>query len=523
MTTSKYKIFYEWFLWLLTVSLLISFIVLLVYFNNTAWIGITSVLSLWFIISVFTSFYIFNSERMPNVKLCWITCVMCIPLLGCIIFYWFGVFPFKKKKMKEYANLLSKFYDSNDFLYSYDFLNDTNISSSLKKIFKYGLNIHKPITINNNIKLLKNSFEFYSATIECIKKAKKFINIQTYIIKKSNFFDIVADLLIEKAKEGVIVNFMYDWIGGLIKNPKEKILNMKKNGINVATFNTFKYNPFTGQTNYRSHRKCIIIDNEIAIYGGSNLSDDYLNLVRNNNYWKDINFKVEGEIVNSINIIFALDWENYTLRSIPIKIKKQFIENKEFYFPQYKKNIEPKICQFIESSPLIKENIIHDMLVNLIGTATERIWIITPYFYPSDDIMNQLIAASYSGIDIRIIVPGNSDDKKYILTINRNNYKKLLNAGAKLYEYYGFIHGKELIIDDQLSLVGTFNFDHRSLYSNFETGLLISNRIWNQTLTTRFEELCASSKYITYSEWITTQTFKNRLQAKIFNLLNPLF
>ncbi|MBO6021292.1 hypothetical protein J6P68_00280 [bacterium] len=101
---------------------------------------------------------------------------------------------------------------------------------------------------------------------------------------------------------------------------------------------------------------------------------------------------------------------------------------------------------------------------------------ITPYFYPSDDILNQLVAAAYAGIDVRIIVPGNVDDKKYILLINRYNYKRLLNAGVKIYEYFGFMHGKEVIIDNDLSLMGTFNFDHRSLYTNFETALLVNNK-----------------------------------------------
>ena len=524
MRTSWFKYFYIWLLSTIAITLFIAFVVLLVYFDANAWIGITTVFIAWFIISCITSFFIFNSERLLNVKLCWILWVMCFPLLGLIIFYWFGIFPFKKNKLKEYSKLLNAYYDKEQFKFTKEFLNSIQTNKDIKKAFKYGLNINQPILLNNDLVLLDHIDEFYNAIMQTINDAKKFINVQTYIVKKSAFFNVLADLLIKKAHEGIKINFMYDWIGGLINNPKTKINEMKKAGINVATFNTFRFNPFTGQTNYRSHRKCLIVDNKIAIYGGSNLSDDYFNLVMKNNFWKDINIKIEGEIVNSLNIMFAIDWQNYTLNSINRNIKNIFINNKEFYFSKNKEiHLQNNICQMVESSPLLKENTIHDIIINLIGLANERIWIITPYFYPSDDILNQLVAAAYAGIDVRIIVPGNVDDKRYILLINRYNYKRLLNAGVKIYEYFGFMHGKEVIIDNDLSLMGTFNFDHRSLYSNFETALLVNNKEWNLTLINEFLELTKTSKLITKSEWYKTQTWINKIKVKIFNLIHPLF
>lgn len=528
MNILKYKIFYEWFLWIIALSLLVAFIVLLVYFNSDAWIGITCVFCLWFLISVFTTIHIFNSDRMPNVKLSWIICIMCMPLIGIVIFFWFGIFPFKKKKLKEYAELYDIFQTNYEYDFGKRFLQNPEISEYYKKAFSYGLNIKKPISSNNNIELLSDIDTFYKSIIDTIKSAKKFINIQTYIVRKSTFFNVIADLLIKKAQEGIIVNFMYDWVGSFFKNPKNKIYEMKKSGIHVAIFNTFKYNPITGKTNYRSHRKCLIVDNKIAIYGGSNLSDDYFNLVPLNNFWKDINFKIEGTVVNYINILFAIDWENYTFHSISKEIKLQFLKNKEFYFEKNKFNYlkdqkNEVICQFIESSPLINESTIHDIILNLVGIASKKIWITTPYFSPSNDIINQLIIAAYAGIDVRLILPGNSDDKKYIVLINRSTYKRLIDAGIKIYEYYGFMHGKELIIDDELSLIGTFNFDHRSLYSNFETAVLIKNKEWNNTLSKEFLKLTNTSRFITYEFWISTQTLFNRLKAKTYNLLNPLF
>lgn len=526
MTISKLKIIYEWILWIIGVGLLVTWIVLLIYYNGNAWIGSTVVFIVWFLVSVLVCFVIFNSSRTINNKLCWIVCIMCIPLIGLIIFCSFGIFPFKKNKLKEYSHLSTRFYTKEDYTFSKLFINSNHTDKSIRKAFYYGLSIHKPITKCNQFTLLDNVDELYIAILSAIKQAKKFINIQTYIVKKSIFFDVLAKMLIEKAKEGVVINFMYDWVGGLFNNPKNTLKLMKTHGINIATFNTFRFNPFSGQTNYRSHRKCIIVDNKVAIYGGSNISDDYFNLVQTNNYWKDINVKVEGEIVNSLNVVFANDWSQYTLNSINNEIKQQFINNKEFYFPKYDFSSlikQDNICQFVESSPLLYENTIHDIILNLIGSANERIWITTPYFYPSDDIINQLVAAAYAGIDVKIIVPGNVDNKKYILLINRFNYKRLFDAGIKVYEYYGFMHGKELIIDHKLTLMGTFNFDYRSLYSNFETALLIDNREWNKTVTNEYHNLISTSKQVNESIWISTQTFWNKFKVYCMNLIHPLF
>ncbi|MBO6023158.1 hypothetical protein J6W34_02810 [bacterium] len=135
---------------------------------------------------------------------------MCFPLLGLIIFYWFGIFPFKKNKLKEYSKLLNAYYDKEQFKFTKEFLNSMQTNKDIKKAFKYGLNINQPILLNNDLVLLDHIDEFYNAIMQTINDAKKFINVQTYIVKKSAFFNVLADLLIKKAHEGIKINFMYD-------------------------------------------------------------------------------------------------------------------------------------------------------------------------------------------------------------------------------------------------------------------------------------------------------------------------
>ncbi|MDE6476602.1 MAG: phosphatidylserine/phosphatidylglycerophosphate/cardiolipin synthase family protein [Mycoplasmoidaceae bacterium] len=268
--------------------------------------------------------------------------------------------------------------------------------------------------------------------------------------------------LIKKVKAGVKVRFIYDWVGCANRFPKKYIKELKEAGVCIAKFNPHGLNIFKGATNFRSHRKGIIIDNKIALYGGSNIGDEYLSIDKKTNYFKDLNYIVEGEVVNSLNLLFCQDFCFMT------DIKRDSKQFNDVYKKLNKILVPKKVsnvthAQVVESSPDYEGKTIKNQILNLILKAKRSINIISPYFFPTDDIVDCLIIASQSGIKVRLVCPGQNDDKTFVTLLNRNNYKKMIDAKIKVYEFNGFIHSKLMIIDNKYVFTGSNNLDYRSL------------------------------------------------------------
>ena len=376
--------------------------------------------------------------------------------------------------------------------------------------------MNSPIYENNNIEVIDQS-DLFKKTIEVIRNAKEFIHIQFYIISDCLWFYLLMSELVKKADEGIKIRFMYDWAGSHKRFNKSNLNYLEKHGIEVEQFNPQSFNKYTSITNFRSHRKSVIVDNKYCITGGSNIGDEYLNLKKNYDNWKDLNFIIEGEIVNSINLRFCNDWINYT------NFKKRKNSDINFFknFTIHKAKGKD-VCQIINSSPEFDLYVYKEMLMSKISLAKKTIWIFTPYLLIPDEIINNLLVASYRGVDVRIMVPHYPDDKKFILTSNRSSYKKLIKANIRIYEYYGFLHSKAVIIDDDQSLIGTNNLDYRSLVINFETSISVISEEFNKKMKTIFLEDQKNSRLI--SLYYLNEQFNMR--QKIFNsfisIIHPL-
>jgi cardiolipin synthase len=218
---------------------------------------------------------------------------------------------------------------------------------------------------------------------------------------------------------------------------------------------------FKGSTNYRLHRKALIVDNKYALYGGSNIGDEYLSMLRSCNYWRDQNFLLEGEIVNSINISFINDWISFTDYSVSYQQKKGLTDNLSKYLiiHQTQNKVRMQLCT---SAPNSVDKGIMNTMSTMILHAKKSVELVTPYFAPTELCSSALNIAARSGVKVRIILPGKPDNKNFIVTVNRGQYLELLNMPCEVYEYNGFIHSKYLIIDDEYVFLTTANFDYRS-------------------------------------------------------------
>lgn len=513
----KLKIWIYGFIATIFVAISILLILLIVYAYNIP-AAIWTVFIIAHVIDCCFAFYIMNSARFPIIKLCWVFVVMALPLLGVCIFLIFGTTPFRRKQWAEF-NFQQKDFIKNETFYSNDKL---NISKDEHLLFDYAKNnSFRPIYKHNSIRVISFNNDLFDESIKLIRSAKNFIHIQMYILHDGFFSKAIQKELIAKAKQGVKVRLMYDWVGCVNKIKSSYFNELKKNGVVVAQFNPHGINIFKGATNFRSHRKSIIIDNKKALYGGSNIGDEYLSIDKNTNFFKDLNFIVEGEIVNTINLLFCQD---FCYMSDIIKDSKEFKEvhdNLSTILVPYKADNE-LYAQIVDSSPDYENKTIKNELLQLIIKAKKSIDLISPYFIPTDDIVDALTIASQSGTKIRIIFPGENDNKSFVKMVNRSYYQKLHNAHIELFEFNGFIHSKLMIIDGEYVFTGSYNLDYRSLWINFENAILFKDKTVASELQTLFDYTIVNSTKVDINFMSINIHKSDKFRISFMNVFYPL-
>lgn len=424
----------------------------------------------------------------------------------------FGIIPLSIRNFKDSKLKNKDFHKYENYEFTKKYIKENELDDL---IFVYNFN-KSPIYKNNKYTFIDQK-ELMKASIDLINSAEEFIHIHYYIISDCLWFDEISKALINKAKENIKIRLMYDWAGSYKRIKKSSIAKLKKSGIEIEVFNPKTFNLYTSNTNFRSHRKGIIIDNKKCLTGGSNIGDEYLNLRKGYNNWMDLNFIVEGEIVNSLNLSFCNDWINYSSYSFQKEKDTNFYKNFKIF-----KSDDENISQVINSSPNISINPFLQILESTITLAKKKITIVTPYFLLHDSIVSSLICASIKGVKVKIILPNAPDDKKYILTINRSNYKKMLDANIEIYEYAGFMHSKIILVDNETSILGTNNMDFRSLLINFETAIFVMSQKTNKKLNEICLDYIKNSSLIKEEEMKTLFSKKEKMKMNLINIVHPL-
>lgn len=401
-------------------------------------------------------FMIFIEHKNTHRVAIWLLVFTFLPIVGFLIYILLGIgIVFKKNRLlKIYNNTLISRKNLKD--------NFQQIKSSYNELQKFNL-------INNNSLLLKNQkidiFTNGEDTFEKLKKdiknAKNSIYILSYIFADDNIGSEIKNLLKQKAKKGLDIKIIYDSFGS--KNTKKKFFNeLKKYGVTILEFfpPVLKFKFLQLDINYRNHRKIIIIDNYISYLGGINVRDDHLGRKKELSPWRDTHIRIVGESTLELLKVFIND-VNLCKTKHKLKINKvPSLKCENFYI------------QIINSAPLYSDSKIQDTILKSITLAKKEIYIQSPYLILNDKIITALKNAVFSGIKIYIIIP-KLKDKTFVYNVTLYYSKILLEYGIKIYTYNGFIHSKCMLVDKQIFLVGSCNFDMRSFYLNFETSALI--------------------------------------------------
>lgn len=414
--------------------------------------------------------FIINSKTDSAYKIAWIIPVLSFPIFGALLYILYGGNKFGRKMRIEIQKLNNK---TSELLKQ-----NKEVSSKLSAKDKDAANQSSYITNNANTPIYDDStakyFELGDSAfvdmLEELKKAKEYIFLEYFIIAKGRMWDEILEILVKKVKEGVDVRVIYDDIGCLFTLPLGYNKHLEKLGIKCLIFHPLKL-LFSTKYNNRDHRKILVIDGAVAYTGGINLADEYINEYEKYGHWKDCVLKVKGDAVSSFTILFLTMWEY--LSNEKIDYDKYLIKNKELKEiaqKESKKYLDGFIQPFSDS-PLDNEPLGEIVYCNILGNASDYVYITTPYLIINDAMKSSICSAAKRGVDVRILLP-HIPDKPYVHTVTKSNYDDLLEANVRIYEYTpGFIHSKTFISDDKYGVVGTINLDYRSLYLHFECGV----------------------------------------------------
>lgn len=367
---------------------------------------------------------------------------------------------------------------------------------------------------DNTVELFNNGGELFEPFFADLAAAREYINLQFYIISGDPVGQRLRDILVERARAGVKVRVIYDYIGSWGDGSHAVFKSLKESGVEVHAFFRIKFPDKISRINWRNHRKVVVIDGRVGYIGGFNIARRYVDGGGTFALWRDLMARVTGPAVGGLQNNFAIDW-NFMGHSL---LEDPICPDNSAARPGAIPNVW---AQLVASGPTSRWASTAFLFFKTISGARQRVWIQTPYFLPSDDLLKAVQTAALSGVDVRVMMPRRSDSS--ILTYASNSFiEECLLSGVKIYLYRpGMLHSKLLIVDDDFSTLGSTNFDYRSFDHNFEENIVMYSREVNERLSRLYRDDLKESTQIKLSQW-NRRPRGRRILESLCRLLSPI-
>ena len=470
--------------------------------------GIVAVLAfrlVYLAVILFTIVIVLLDNRNPVKTMAWILVLVFLPVVGLAFYFFFGRNTRKerliskkgfsrlsKRPMAEYQaqEALGDFTGRNQLIHFFH-----RVSNAL------------PFE-GNDVQVFTDGYSMYQELFRRIAKAKHHIHLEFYIFENDAVGRLLRDLLIDKAREGVSVRLLYDDVGCWDVNPMFYD-EMLCEGIEVRSFLKVRFPQFTSKVNYRNHRKLAIIDGKVGFIGGMNIALRYLKGVPWG-VWRDTHICLKGKAVYGIQTAFLTDW---------FAVDRTLLTSAQ-YFPKMD-SVGTSVAQIVTSDPVGEWHDIMLGLVKAISCAQRYIYVETPYFLPTEQVMAAFQTAALSGVDVRLMIPKKAD--AFITHKGTMSYlDELMKSGVKVYFYRaGFLHSKLWVADDEWASVGSTNLDFRSFEHNFEANAFFYDEKTVCTLKEIFLEDMKKCMTLSQKIW-DKRSFKNKIVESVVRLLAPL-
>lgn len=416
------------------------------------------------ILSLVAILFVIKSDMNPSYKIGWILLIAVLPILGGLMYVFFG----NKRPTKNMREMLrAQLEKSAEYLGTQESITG-ELDGGAAGLFKYlEGSAGYPTAKNTTVRYYRVGEEMYADLLPELEKAEKFIFLEYFIIRPGEMWDGVLEILKRKAAAGVDVRIIYDDMGCIDILPANYNATLEGWGIRTMAFNRFV--PAVSLVmNNRDHRKITVIDGKVGFTGGINISDEYINVKERFGHWKDTGLMLKGPGVFNLTLMFLEMWNAFN------KDGDNYADFIPSAFEEKGGGSDGYVLSFSDS-PLDNESVGESVYTDMLYQAKDYIYITTPYLAIDSELQTALCMAAKRGVDVRMITPG-IPDKKLVYRLTRSYYPTLLRAGVKIYEYTpGFIHAKSFVCDDKLCVVGTINMDYRSLYLHFECGTLMYN------------------------------------------------
>jgi cardiolipin synthase len=450
-----------------------------------------------------------TKKQQPVSTVAWMMAIVTMPFVGAVLFLIFGINRVGRRlrTRQEAAALVSRILP--------------RMATHLQFTSQPMLPIHRSLmqlahrvagtrpTIGNQIVLLSETELAFREIEAAIDRAASSIHLEYYIWQPDRIGTKVRDMLVEKARRGVMIRFLYDGFGSM-RLTRRFLQPMRDAGIRIASF-------VPGQTlrerwsiNLRSHRKIIVVDGHIGFTGGMNVGDEYLGESRQFGYWRDTHVRLEGPVVLQLQDVFVLDWKFAT--------GEDLVHADLFPLPAARGKV---VAQVVAGGPDQEDGAIHRLLFAAINEARSHILLETCYFVPPPSLVSALENAALRGVRVRLLVSGRVV-YWYTHLAARSYYDSLLAAGVEIHEYQrGQLHSKTLSVDGVWAFVGSPNFDARSVFLNFEVGVAMYDQGIAAQLEADFERDLSGAERIDPVAWPHRGTWR-KVRENFCRMFSPV-
>lgn len=468
--------------------------------------GVTTVIQALVVINII------NEKSNQEFRLTWILLILIFPLFGCL-FYIFVKSEIGTRFIGERLNTVKletrKYLSENK-----DIIEELRLSKNANANLAHymGRYVGFPTYRNTRIEYFPSGEDFFPVMLDELKKARKFIFMEYFIVAEGEMWGKTLEILREKAAEGVEVRFMYDGMCGISRLPYNYPKQMEEYGIHCKMFSPI--HPILSTTqNHRDHRKICVIDGKTGFTGGINLADEYINEKERFGYWKDTAVMLRGNAVQSLTMMFLQMWN----------VTESRPEQYDNYLTPMSDRLHRELGFVIPygDSPYDDENVGEEVYIHVLNHAKKYVHIMTPYLILDTEMIGALIRAAKSGVDVKIMMP-HIPDKWYAFAVAKTYYTELIEAGVKIYEFIpGFVHAKVFVSDDDTVVAGSINLDYRSLYLHFECGVFIYNNPVVREVEKDFRNTLKKCHRVSVSD-VNQISPLMKITGKILRLIAPL-
>ena len=465
-----------------------------------------SALAVYAVIVLSTVLVVLLDNRQPYKTIAWVLVLVLLPFVGLIFFYFFG----QNVRKERYINRRNFRLLTEKMLAEYSGKHPDKAPLKYKPLIYMFERRHFTVaTSGNRVRLLTSGTEFLEAVLQAVGRARHHVHLETYIVEDDAVGRLLRDALADAVRRGVVVRFIYDDVG-CWNVPNRFFSSFTEAGISVRPFMPVRFPSLTHKVNYRNHRKVIVVDGHVGFIGGMNFALRYMG--RGHGEWRDLHLRMEGAAVGGLQRIFLSDWH----------FVADTLVTSASCFPALGNDVpDGALVQVVDSNPVSRYPEIMYGLTWAFHHARKYLYIQTPYFMPTEPVLQAMQTAAMSGVDVRLMVPLKPDGF-WLRWANDSYFAEVLLAGIRVYTFApGFLHSKCVVMDDDCCSVGSTNMDFRSFENNFEANAFVYDRETALKVKEIFLSDLRHCREVKLSEW-GHRSYGRRLLESCTRILSPL-